>query len=430
MRKITTIIAIALFILNVTGCSSNKTNGMPKNITLGGSYSSLEKNYKNEDNDSERFFDISDQKLGDLKVNYECVKDDKKDIIKEIRVSELGSNSKKILNEFTRLYGKPIHKENYNDKRYDATDIWKLDDGKYVFLNLDDDSYATFKLVSEKTIAKQKKVKKKRDKLLKEDKDLKKIYDAMLQRSMYQGRNISSIITDFSSKFDYYYYTWINSSKAIGAFEDTIYAGDYTVKFKYKYENPYIAQFASKVLGQITTVSCTFDDTGKYKDTAALMEALFGKRAMNGVWEYSPCRATLNTGEIYLSKPDYYLLLDPAYNNSNSTKKIKKDSEATEEQLFINQDEIYLTLDEYNDRSSAISFAERAVEERLKVPSSATFCLSADYKGYRSGKKVYVQGYVYAENSFGAKIKTNFTVSMNISDSGSYTLDAVYFPKF
>ena len=58
MRKITTIIAIALFILNVTGCSSNKTNGMPKNITLGGSYSSLEKNYKNEDNDSERFFDI------------------------------------------------------------------------------------------------------------------------------------------------------------------------------------------------------------------------------------------------------------------------------------------------------------------------------------------------------------------------------------
>ena len=143
MRKITTIIAIALFILNVTGCSSNKTNGMPKNITLGGSYSSLEKNYKNEDNDSERFFDISDQKLGDLKVDYECVKDDKKDIIKEIRVSELGSNSKKILNEFTRLYGKPIHKENYNDKRYDATDIWKLDDGKYVFLNLDDDSYAT-----------------------------------------------------------------------------------------------------------------------------------------------------------------------------------------------------------------------------------------------------------------------------------------------
>ena len=71
MRKITTIIAIALFILNVTGCSSNKTNGMPKNITLGGSYSSLEKNYKNEDNDSERFFDISDQKLGDLKVDYE-----------------------------------------------------------------------------------------------------------------------------------------------------------------------------------------------------------------------------------------------------------------------------------------------------------------------------------------------------------------------
>ena len=37
---------------------------------------------------------------------------------------------------------------------------------------------------------------------------------------------------------------------------------------------------------------------------------------------------------------------------------------------------------------------------------------------------------VYAEKSFGAKIKTNFTVSMNISDSGSYTLDAVYFPKF
>lgn len=30
MRKITTIITIALFILNVTGCSSNKTNGMPK----------------------------------------------------------------------------------------------------------------------------------------------------------------------------------------------------------------------------------------------------------------------------------------------------------------------------------------------------------------------------------------------------------------
>ena len=38
-----------------------------------------------------------------------------------------------------------------------------------------------------------------------------------------------------------------------------------------------------------------------------------------------------------------------------------------------------------------------------------------------------------AEISFAAKIKTNFTVSMIsmiITDSGSYTLDAVYFPKF
>ncbi len=63
--------------------------------------------------------------------------------------------------------------------------------------------------------------------------------------------------------------------------------------------------------------------------------------------------------------------------------------------------------------------AQDIVNSNLKAPSTAKFCSYTEATVTHSGGSDYtVEGYVDAENSYGAKIRTNFTVTLTLTEKG------------
>ncbi len=73
-----------------------------------------------------------------------------------------------------------------------------------------------------------------------------------------------------------------------------------------------------------------------------------------------------------------------------------------------------------HDKFDAIVIAEKTVKKDLKSPSTAKFCKSSEYTVTRSGNTWIVEGWVDAQNSFGATIRNNFTVKFSFSSSEKY----------
>lgn len=72
-----------------------------------------------------------------------------------------------------------------------------------------------------------------------------------------------------------------------------------------------------------------------------------------------------------------------------------------------------------NNESDAWICAKHIVEEELKSPSTADFCSYPDASITDMGDDRYkIEGYVDAENSFGAEIRTDFTVTLTLTKSG------------
>lgn len=73
-------------------------------------------------------------------------------------------------------------------------------------------------------------------------------------------------------------------------------------------------------------------------------------------------------------------------------------------------------------KSEYITMAKSFVKEVLKAPTTAEFCSFSEFAVATSEEGVIrVKGYVDAQNSFGAMIRTNFTVQMIVDDSDRYT---------
>ena len=68
-------------------------------------------------------------------------------------------------------------------------------------------------------------------------------------------------------------------------------------------------------------------------------------------------------------------------------------------------------IDEYD----AWNQAKEVVEDKLKAPSTAEFCSKSEATIELDGETWTIKGYVDAENSFGAKIRNDFTVVITFS---------------
>lgn len=63
--------------------------------------------------------------------------------------------------------------------------------------------------------------------------------------------------------------------------------------------------------------------------------------------------------------------------------------------------------------------AQDIVNSKLKAPSTAKFCSYTEATvTYNGGSDYTVEGYVDAENGYGAKIRTNFIVTLTLSEKG------------
>ncbi len=73
-----------------------------------------------------------------------------------------------------------------------------------------------------------------------------------------------------------------------------------------------------------------------------------------------------------------------------------------------------------NEMGYAWAVAEREIKERLKAPSTAKFPTYNHATIKKNGNKFKVIGYVDAENSFGTKLRVNFTVEFEKTGSEYY----------
>lgn len=74
------------------------------------------------------------------------------------------------------------------------------------------------------------------------------------------------------------------------------------------------------------------------------------------------------------------------------------------------------------DEIGAKVVCEQFIEDRLKSPSSADFQNSGEYIVTGSGATYTVQGYVEADNSFGASLRSNWTCTVHEEGDDRWTL--------
>ena len=72
-----------------------------------------------------------------------------------------------------------------------------------------------------------------------------------------------------------------------------------------------------------------------------------------------------------------------------------------------------------NQENDAKVCAKKAVEDQLKSPSTAKFCTYTEMTATNlGGNKWKITGYVDAQNSFGATLRENWTVTLTLTTSG------------
>lgn len=85
------------------------------------------------------------------------------------------------------------------------------------------------------------------------------------------------------------------------------------------------------------------------------------------------------------------------------------------------------TNDKYYLNSETAEMAQEIVLNYLKSPNSAKFPWNTDEIGFsKNGNIVSVQGYVDAQNSFGAEIRSQWTVQYEITDFDNLLCNPLY----
>lgn len=109
-----------------------------------------------------------------------------------------------------------------------------------------------------------------------------------------------------------------------------------------------------------------------------------------------------------------------ASNNNNRSSSNASTKSGSGNSLYSSSDKwVTETNDDY--KVACWTLAKSAVKNKLKSPSSAKFPFSYSSSGVSiqsSGTNYKVTAYVEADNSFGAKIKTNFVVKLTRSGTG------------
>lgn len=75
-----------------------------------------------------------------------------------------------------------------------------------------------------------------------------------------------------------------------------------------------------------------------------------------------------------------------------------------------------------HDKFDAFVIAEKAVKEKLKLPSTAQFCTTTEATIGRNGNTWTVKGWVDAQNGYGATVRANFVVTFTFASKDTYSV--------
>lgn len=182
-------------------------------------------------------------------------------------------------------------------------------------------------------------------------------------------------------------------------------------------------------LGTGICVALTIILLCKSKQATPFIIGIFGSMIVGGI--------LLGIGCVNQPKSEHKKV---AYNTTEMVTTEKTTTEETTEPPTteeITEEETEATTEEVNATDiSGLQFqsywdmAKETVESCLKNPKSADFPSSVFGQGdiamERKGHLVVVQSYVYSTNSFGAEVKSDFTVEMLVYDTDNFIYDVVY----
>ena len=102
-------------------------------------------------------------------------------------------------------------------------------------------------------------------------------------------------------------------------------------------------------------------------------------------------------------------------------------SEETEPETEANTEAPTEDLQDMSDYETKLYvIAQEFIGKNLNNPKSAKFAPIYECAMQRNGSLMAIQGYLYAENGFGATTKNDFLLEINMIDADSFLYDVVY----
>ena len=159
-----------------------------------------------------------------------------------------------LISKISQSIGEPVHKENYNDKRYEyAYNMWYLDDEKellYAYNTRTKESKLSCEYLDSDMIQKKKQC----NEEIKNNDELKQLNDEIIERVNYIGLSVEDVIAEKDAAFES-----SNSSSVRFAEKESTMLG-YKGKYIYLLSNPNSDSFNDEFIGQITSVIFQFND--------------------------------------------------------------------------------------------------------------------------------------------------------------------------
>ena len=167
----------------------------------------------------------------------------------------------------------------------------------------------------------------------------------------------------------------------------------------------------------------------KSKQATLFIAGIFGSMIVGGILLGIGCanQPKSERKEVVYNTTEVEVTEEPTTEDITETPTTE---EVTEEETEATTEEVNATDISGLQFQSYWDMAKETVESCLKNPKSADFPSSVFGQGdiamERKGHLVVVQSYVYSTNSFGAEVKSDFTVEMLVYDTDNFVYDIVY----
>lgn len=377
MKKFIVCLISCLLILSLNGCSSKNIKGFDEKFDFDMTDEQIRNTFSEyvvdyEDDDYVIFEDVSFDKntIGDLRFNFNIEGN-----IDNFNFSSSDIDPEEIVNSLSKIYGKPVHSENYNDKRnHQANYVWE---DKNVIIDL-----AIYPLNGEEILCSiqhyknNDEFKKKRKNYLnnksviedniKNNKVLKDTYDTIISRSSLLKHPIVEAI-EYGAGFDNYRFDDIYFREKIKIF-------DFNANAIYSIRNPEKDDLDSaRFDGEIRNIKFEIDQNSSNLDLKTFISKfteLFGNDYIIDKsiyrWNNLPYKFYIKQDEnklvINVSNNYDIHLLDVSWNNTNTLETFENYDDCDIDALILENRYSPSTIESY---SNAVNLTTLDLEREI-----------------------------------------------------------------